>query len=65
LFLLLVFRLELFPLLICFDENANRGWKRCCPIIHGVVFNTTRKGPDILVVQIVTVFVPIVTKYTI
>ena len=30
----------------------------------GVVFNTTRKDPDILVVPIVTVFVPIVTKYT-
>ena len=31
---------------------------------QGVVLNTTRKGPDKLVVQIVTVFVPIVTKYT-
>jgi hypothetical protein len=31
---------------------------------QGVVFNTTRKGPDKLVVPIVTVFVPIVTKYT-
>jgi hypothetical protein len=27
-------------------------------------FSTTRKGPDILVVPIMTVFVPIVTKYT-
>jgi hypothetical protein len=31
---------------------------------RGVVFNTTRKGPDILIVPIVTVFVQIVTKYT-
>jgi hypothetical protein len=29
-----------------------------------VVFNTTRKDPDILVVPIVTVFVPKVTKCT-
>jgi hypothetical protein len=29
----------------------------------GVVFNTTRKGPDKLVVPIVTRFVPIMTKY--
>jgi hypothetical protein len=29
-----------------------------------VVFNTTRKDPDILIVPIVTVFVPIVTKCT-
>jgi hypothetical protein len=29
-----------------------------------VVFNTTRKGPDKPSVPIMTVFVPIVTKYT-
>jgi hypothetical protein len=41
------------------DEFVNV-WETC----PGVVFNTTRKGPDILTVPIVTVFVPIVTKYT-
>jgi hypothetical protein len=32
--------------------------------VRGVVFNTTRKGPDRLVVPIVTRFVRIMTKYT-
>jgi aerobic-type carbon monoxide dehydrogenase small subunit (CoxS/CutS family) len=34
------------------------------PTFQGVVFNTMKEGPDRLVVQIVTVFVKIVTKYT-
>jgi hypothetical protein len=33
LLLLLIFSLKLFPFLICFDENANGGWKGSCPLV--------------------------------
>jgi hypothetical protein len=50
-------------------RGSRSGWRpsmmnEAADVRHGVVFNTTRKGPDILVVPIMTVFVPIVTKYT-
>ena len=33
-FMLLMFSLDLFPSLICFDENADGGWKGGCPFVY-------------------------------
>ena len=34
--------LNLFPSLICFDEDANRGWKSSCAFIHSFCIGSVR-----------------------
>ena len=42
LFVLRIVCLNLFPSLICFDEDADRGWKSGCAFVHSFRIGSVR-----------------------